>query len=522
MTFTAPPIDLPNACLYTTVERAARMSPDKVALELLGVNRVTYAQLMTRADALAAMLLTQGVRPGDRVAFMAKNRTEIMDVFLGCSRIGAIFVPFVDSLRGSILQGMVDLADLAIFIAEEGCREVVDDVWHGPSVFLPEPQPGDSPPWMREVPQVAWPPLPPVEALCLILYTSGTTGQSKGVMWASMTVLYMAASFIAMNRLTHEDVFHSALPAAHGNALVLSVVDALTIGATVVLSRRFSASNFEAELVESGATITNILGSMSNLVLKQEPSGVEVRGLKKAFVIPIASDIRKEIEARLHCKVYSGYGLADAGLPIWTGPEYPDGSCGKILDESWEGRILDEAGREVAPGEPGELWLRSIEPYVSAQGFWRMPEATTARYKDRWIGTGDMFRRGSDGWFYFVDRAKDTIRRRGENVSSQEVETVILTHSQVVDCAVYPVPSEMSEDEIMVSVVIKPGQRIDALDLVKFIEKKLPHFAVPRFVRFIAELPRTATQKVQKAELKAAAVTADTWDLEKSGYKVSR
>ena len=165
MTFTAPHIELPDACLYTTIERVARKSPDKVAIELLGINRITYAQLSARADGLAAMLLARGVRPGDRVALMAKNRTEIMDVFLGCSRIGAIFVPFVDSLRGSILKGMVDLADLAIFIAEEECQEALDDVWHGPRVFLPEPQPGNSPPWTREVPQVEWPPLPPVASL---------------------------------------------------------------------------------------------------------------------------------------------------------------------------------------------------------------------------------------------------------------------------------------------------------------------------------------------------------------------
>ncbi len=522
MTNAVPHIDLPDACLYATIERAARKFPDKVALELLGVNRVTYAQLMARADAFAAMLITQGVGPGDRVGYMAKNRVEVMDVFMGCSRIGAIFVPFVDSLRGNILKGMVELADFSLFITEEPCRAAVEEVWSGQSVFLPEPQAGDSPPWMREPAQVQWPALPPVEALSMFLYTSGTTGQSKGVMLTNGTVLHMSGSSNGMNGLTSDDVFFSALPAGHGNALLLTAVGALMLGATAVLVRRFSASRYEAELVESGATVTNLLGSMGNLLLKQEPSGVQVRTLKKAFVVPIAADVRRDIEARLHCKVYSGYGLADAGMPIWTGPEFPDGSCGRLLHESWEAKLLDESGREVAVGEPGELWLRSTQPFLSSQGYWRMPQATAARFRDRWIGTGDMFRRDKDGWYYFLDRAKDTIRRRGENVSSQEVESVILTHPRVVDCAVYAVPSEMSEDEVMVSVVLKPGPRLDALDLIKFIERKLPYFAVPRFVRFVAELPRTDTQKVQKTDLKKIAVTADTWDLEKSGYKVSR
>lgn len=522
MELTARPSVLPDACLYATVERAARKAPDKPALELLGVQRVTYAELMARADAFAAMLLSKGVGRGDRVAYIAKNRIEVMDVFLGCSRIGAIFVPFADALRGSILRGMVEVSELSIFIAEETCREAVEEVWRGPTLFLAEPRPSDSPPWLREVPQVEWPPLPPVEDMCLILYTSGTTGQSKGVMWTHGTVLHMGLSFIAMNELTSEDVFHTALPATHGNALLLSVVDALTIGATAVMSRRFSASGFEAELVAAKATITNLLGSMSNLVLAQPASGAEVSSLTKAFVIPVAPNVRKEVEARLHCKVYSGYGLADAGLPIWTGADFPDGSCGRLLAETWEARILDEYDREVPAGEVGELWIRCRYPHLSAQGYWRMPEATAARYRDGWIGTGDLFRRDGAGWFYFMDRGKDTIRRRGENVSSQEVEAVIASHPCVQDCAVYAVPSEMSEDEVMVSAVLRPGEPLEALDLIRFVEKKLPYFAVPRYVRFVPELPRTDTQKVRKADLKKTGVTPDTWDLQKSGYKLSR
>jgi crotonobetaine/carnitine-CoA ligase len=336
-------------------------------------------------------------------------------------------------------------------------------------------------------------------------------------------VLLTAGSHNAMTGLTCEDVLHSALPTGHGNALMLTMVGAFILGATAVLARRFSASRYEVELVESGATITSLLGSMSHLVLMQPPSGVAVRKLKKAFVVPVAAEIRRDIEARWHCKVYTGYGLADAGMPIWTaGPEFPEGSCGHLLEESWEARLLDEQGKEVGIDEPGELWVRSVQPHLSSQGYWRMPEATAARFRDRWIGTGDLFRRDAAGWFYFLDRAKDTIRRRGENVSAQEVEATILAHPMVADCAVYAVPSEMSEDEVMVSAVLKPGQQLDALELIKSIEKKLPYFAVPRFVRFVAELPRAQTQKVQKAQLKKIAVTPDTWDLEQSNYKVSR
>jgi len=522
MTRSWPRVELPDACLYATVQRAAQRFPDKVALELMGVNRVSYAQLMARADAVAAMLVDQGVAPGDRVGYMAKNRIEVMDVFLGCSRISAIFVPFVDSLRGDILRGLVELADLSVFIAEEPCREAVGEVWQGKSIFLAEPRAGDDPPWVRDIAKVQLPPIPPVEMLTMLLPTSGTTGASKGVMLTSGSLLHIAGSCNAMNEATSEDVLHSALPTCHGNALLLTVVGALILGAKAVIARRFSASRFEAELVESGATITNLLGSMSNLVLKQEASGVEVRTLKKAFVIPIPADVRRDIEARLHCKVYTGYGLADAGLPIFSGPDYPDGSCGKLLEGSWQDRLLDELGREVGVDEPGELWVRAKRPDLSSQGYWNMPEATAARFRDGWIATGDMFRRDAEGWFYFLDRAKDTIRRRGENVSSQEVEAVIASHPLVVDCAVYAVPSEMSEDEVMVSAVLKAGQPLDALDLVKFIERKLPYFAVPRFVRFVSELPRTDTQKVQKAGLKKTGVTPDTWDLEKSGYKVAR
>jgi crotonobetaine/carnitine-CoA ligase len=325
-----------------------------------------------------------------------------------------------------------------------------------------------------------------------------------------------------MNELREDDILHSALPVAHGNALILTVYAAFVAEATAAISPRFSASSFESELADSRATFTNILGSMSNIVLEQPETATSRLSLRKAFVIPVSPEVQQALEKRFRCTVTSAYGLSDAGLPILTGIGFPPGACGRLLDQLWEARIVDAENRDVPQGKSGELWVRGKRERVSAFGYWGMPEETAERYRDGWIATGDLFKVDADGWFFFIDRAKDAIRRRGENISSQEVENAILSHPAVLDCAVYPVPSEMSEDEVMVSLIVKPGQSMAELDLIKFIERKLPYFAVPRFVRKVDRLPRTETQKVQKLELRKEGVTGDTWDRNESGYQLSR
>jgi len=490
------------------------------AFELIGLQRFTYCELLARIEACAAMLEGEGVKPGDRLAAMANNRVEMLELWLACSRIGAVFVPLNPALRGPILADMLELAEPALAVCEPEWVERLAEA--APNLRIVEMETlsaGRATDWGNGTPgAIAADP----KALAIIMFTSGTTGRSKGVMWSSMTVNCMARQVATTIEFDASDRLHTALPMFHGNALILSVFNALTLGATSVVSRKFSASGFASELEASRATATSFLGSMTSMVLGRTPDRPFAGSLRKALVIPAPRATIEELSKRFGCRVATAYGLADAGMPLFSGLDFPDGACGRVYDEFWEAKIIDDAGNDVPIGGTGELAARPRHDYVSALGYWRMPEATDASRRGGWIRTGDLMRRDADGWFYFMDRGKDSMRRRGENVSSQEVESVFERHPDVLECAAYPVPSEMSEDEIMLAVVRRPESTVSALELIRFAEPNLPYFAVPRFVRFMEQLPKNALAKVLKAELRKQAVVSGSFDLNASSHQVRR
>ncbi len=505
---------------YQVVREVASRRASHPAFELIGLQRLTYAELIVRIDACAAMLETRGLKPGDRLAAMANNRVEMLELWLACSRIGAVFVPLNPALRGPILADMLELAEPALAVCEPEWLERLAEVLPGLAIVemeaLAEGRAND---WGNGKPgAVATDP----EALSIIMFTSGTTGRSKGVMWSSMTINCMARQVATTIEFDASDRLHTALPMFHGNALVLSVYNALTLGATSVVSRKFSASGFAGELEVSRATATSFLGSMTNMVLGRTPDRTFRGTLRKALVIPAPRATIEELSRRFGCRVATAYGLADAGMPLFSGLNFPEGACGRVYDEFWEARIVDDEGNEVPDGTTGELAARPRHGYVSALGYWRMPEATQATRRGGWIRTGDLMRRDGDGWFYFMDRGKDSMRRRGENVSSQELEAVFDRHPAVLECAAYPVPSEMVEDEIMLAVVCRPGHVVEPLDLIRFAEPNLPYFAVPRFVRFMHQLPKNALEKVLKAELRKQGVVPGSFDLSTTSHQVKR
>jgi crotonobetaine/carnitine-CoA ligase len=511
---------VPFRTCYTIFREVARERAARTAIELLGFQTLTYDALLDRIDRCAALLVTQGIGRGDRVAVVSHNRVEVLELWLACSRIGAVFVPLNPALRGPILSDMLELAEPTIAVCEPAALARLQEARPGVRCSaLDELQPDTMTDWGDGAPGA---PADDPGALSIIMFTSGTTGRSKGVMWSSMTIANMAASLAATMELDAEDRLHTALPMFHGNALILSVFNALMLGATAVVSRKFSASRFSDELEQGRATATSFLGSMTIMVLARSPDRPFRGVLKKALVIPAPPTIIDQLTERFGCRCASAYGLADAGLPLFTGLDFPDGVCGRPFDPLWEARVVDPRGEEVIRGSVGELVVRPRAPHVASLGYWRMPDETEAWRRDGWIRTGDLMRQDADGWFTFVDRTKDAIRRRGENVSSQELEAVFEQHPDVVECAAYPVPSEMSEDEIMLAVVRRPGSELTADDLIGFVEPKLPYFAVPRFIRFVESLPKNAMEKVLKAELRREGVVPGTWDLAASAHEVSR
>jgi crotonobetaine/carnitine-CoA ligase len=513
---------VPDRTVFQIVRDHKERCPDALAFQLLGFAPLTYADLLSRVESCAGWLLDREVRPGDRVGVMSNNRPEILEVWLACSRIGAVFVPLNTAFRGQILADLLALAEPALVVCEPEWEERIASA--APQLRREILAAFGEQGWTKWVSsgRHPWPEEPAPNDLGLIMFTSGTTGRSKGVMWSHLTMLGMAWSFGKAMELRPTDRLHSSLPMFHGNALMLTVLTALVLGSVALLSRRFSASSLVSELESCGATMTSLLGSMCNMILKHRTEQPFSGRLEKTLVIPAPAFERRQIEEWLGCRVVTAYGISEAGMPIYGPDGFPEGSCGKPYEPLWEGRIVDENRRELPASAVGELAVRPRRRGFAAMGYWRMPEATAALMTDGWILTGDVMRRDQDGYFHFLDRAKDAIRRSGENISSQEVEMVFNTHPAVLECAAYPVPSELTEDEVMLAVVLKPGVTVSALDLIRFAEGNLPYFAIPRFVRFIESLPKNQLEKILKIELRRAGAETADWDRHASGYRLEK
>jgi crotonobetaine/carnitine-CoA ligase len=354
-----------------------------------------------------------------------------------------------------------------------------------------------------------------------IYFTSGTTGPSKGVMWSHNMGLYMSESSTFIMDYKPDDVLFTCLPLFHANALFVSFLAAVRYRARVVVAERFSASQFWRQVAESGATTVNLLGAMAPILWRQEPSEWEqAHTVRLALVVPAPVEHFDEFERRFNLKCTELYGLTDANIPLGipAGEQRP-GSCG-VPVPGWECMVVDEHDEPVPANTPGELVVRPTLPFIGQLGYWRMPEQTVEAWRNLWFHTGDLVRQDEEGWFYFLDRSKDAIRRSGENISSFEVEQVLLSHPAVFEAAVYAVPAEMSEDEVMAAVVLEPGKEVTAAEILAWCEPRLAYFAVPRYVDIRSALPKTQTEKVQKQVLRSEGVSTNTFDRGPSGRRM--
>jgi crotonobetaine/carnitine-CoA ligase len=260
-------------------------------------------------------------------------------------------------------------------------------------------------------------------------------------------------------------------------------------------------------------------------MLNSQPPSPDDAGnpLRKIYAVPMPKEFRADFERRFGVTMQEAYGATEDGLVLSTSWDeaFPAGSCGKPCD-LYDVDIVDENDMPCPPGVSGEIVVRPREPYAMMSGYFKMPEATLSAFRNLWFHTGDRGVKDDKGWFFFQDRMKDAIRRRGENISSYEVERVINAHPKVAESAVIPVPSELGEDEVKAVVILKEGETLDPAELVSFCEKGMARFAVPRFVEYLSELPRTPTQKIEKYKLRKAGITTSTWDRDKAGYRLGR
>jgi crotonobetaine/carnitine-CoA ligase len=345
-----------------------------------------------------------------------------------------------------------------------------------------------------------------------ILYTSGTTGPSKGVCCPHAQYFWWGLHGIANLEIRWGDVLCTTLPLFHTNALG-AFHHALLSGSTLVAEPRFSASRFWQALIDRGATVTYLLGAMVPILLSRPPSPQERSHSVRCALAPgVPANLHAVFEQRTGIKLIDGYGSTETNFVIGcTTAERRAGRMGTVRD-GFLARIIDAGGNEAEPGAPGELVVHSDEALAFATGYFAMPEKSTETFRDGWFHTGDRVVREADGYYRFVDRMKDAIRRRGENISSFEVEQVLLSHPDVGNAAVFPVPSELAEDEVMAAIVRRPGSALTESKLCEFCRPRLARFAVPRFIEFVDTLPTTENGKVQKYKLRERGVTSGAWD----------
>lgn len=522
-----PPAErtLPNLLL-----RQSERFGDKRLVSVDGA-ALSFADARRRAAQVATSLEAAGVRAGDTVTIICGNRIEFVEIYLGCAWLGAIAVPINTASRGAQLEHIlrnsgssllvVETQHLSVIAALDAAQLPVRQIW---TLGKPEgnldfslpccPMPTSK----EERPHHASRPSDTVA----ILYTSGTTGLSKGVCCPHAQYFWWGVNTANLLNIGECDILLTCLPLFHTNALN-ALYQALLTGSTLIVEPRFSASGFWKSLARHHATVTYLLGAMVPILLSKEPGEEDRAHSTRITLAPgVPAQFHSAFTSRFGIEILDGYGSTETNFAIGSLlGEQKAGSMGRIRP-GFEARVVDEMDNEVPNGEPGELIIRAEEPFSMATGYFGMAEKTVEAWQNLWFHTGDRVVRDGDGYFQFIDRMKDAIRRRGENISSFEVEQVLVGHPSVQNAAVFPVQSELAEDEVMAAIILQEGADLSAPELLDFCQPRMPYFAVPRFVKFVTELPTTENGKVQKFKLRELGVTPGTWDRESVGYKVSR
>jgi carnitine-CoA ligase len=493
----------PERTLPAMLRRAAEQYGSRKLCSISGTHW-SHRDAAEAAARRGGALRAAGVSRGDRVAVMCSNRIETLETFLGCGWIGAVCVPINTASMGPQIDYYLANSGAKLLVIEEG--------------FVERSGSPGVPMWMvgtRAYPSNAEAAEPvdvqPGEALA-ILYTSGTTGPAKGVTSPHAQYYWWGRNTADILGVAASDVLCTTLPLFHINALN-TFAQALLTGGRVVFEPRFSASEFWSTMRSNEATVVYLLGAMGPMLLAQPESAAERAHRVRIGLGPgVPAEALEAFRARTGVTLLEGYGSTETNFVIATAPDSPRRGVMGWLRPGFQARVVDEHDAELPPGTAGELVLRADEPFTFATGYFGMPEKTVEAWRNLWFHTGDRVVREADGAFRFIDRIKDAIRRRGENISSWEVEQVLLSHPDVAAVAVYPVRSELAEDEVMATIVPKFEGKADPAALARFCESRLPYFAIPRYIDVVTDLPRTENGKVQKYKLRERGVTASSWD----------
>lgn len=526
---------LEERVIHRVLERQAVKYGDRDFL-FFKDEKFSFSDFDRMSNRAACGLRRLGISKGDKVAILMPNCPEFLFLCYGLSKLGAIQVPINIAHKGHLLTYMLNQSDSSHLVVHgeylDRVRQIRSEIPRIKGLILTGPSLDGDPQLLRPV--VPWSELvnnsgefTGEEVLwsdpSCILYTSGTTGNSKGVMLPQNYTVFLGEIVREAAQYTENDCLYNALPLFHGNSQFLSFMPALLSGARTFLAERFSAGMFWDDVKRYGCTAFNSLGSILPILYKADARPDDADNPLRLMVTAAApKDIFAPFEERFGVTLVEIYGMTENGLPLMNDVREPrkPGSCGK--PRRCRVKVVDDRGMTVGAGTVGELLVRPDDDYCMLLEYYGMPEKTVEAWRNLWFHTGDYFTFDEEGYYFFVDRKKDAIRRRGENISSFEVEMGVNAHHAVLESAAVAVKSELGEDELMACVVLKPGCALAPEQLLDHCQGQMAYFMVPRYLRFMDALPKTSTERVQKHLLQGAGVTADTWDRESAGYRVVR
>jgi crotonobetaine/carnitine-CoA ligase len=485
--------DPTNWILAKVLRDKAEAHPDRDYLKFAGNPWVSYGEVNARANRVANGLLARGVEKGESVSVMLPNCEEFLPVWYGILKAGAVMSSINTAYKGDFLSWTINLV--------EAKKLFISDIFLDRLDFI-----------MKELPMLEH---------VIVMKTGNQEGPDPSLKWEPLEALMDAPDS------EPDGVEYSWVPLFHSNAQVLSGYPALVAGARIAYVERFSSSQFWQQVIDAEATIFNSIGAVSYFIWNIPPSDLDkAHKVHTVFAAPTPKDIYYDFQDRFGVKFIEGYGLTETGMATYMDPTKPPvpGSIG-VANPGYEVFVVEPGTDRPLPHDtPGEIVVDMKIPNIVMRAYYGMPEKTAEDFKNLKLHTGDLGRMDENGYIYFMDRVKDYIRRRGENVSSMEVERQVSEHPNVKEAAAIGVKAgegASSEDEIMI-VCIAEGEKPDMVELTEFMAERMPYFMVPRYIRFVDALPKTPTERVQKNKLRDEGITADTWDREEAGVKVKR
>ncbi len=516
------------------LEQKAKKNKDRVFLYYKD-DELSYREINDISNRVANGFLKLGVNKKENVCIFLPNCPEFLYTWFGLAKIGAVETPVNETYRGEFLRYNIDNCDAKVIVLHTDFKErlklIQQDLPKLEKVVIVGGEGGKQGLKFNcisfkellncaaERPRVEVDQYDPIT----IMYTSGTTGNPKGVIISAGAAMNLAIEQVRLRDITSQDVLYCPLPLYHGAAQGMNVVPCLVADASLVLAEKFSASNFWNEVKKYRATHFQTVGAMLHYIYKLPPREDDADNtLKVIYASPTPKDFYWDFKRRFNVRFVEGYALTESFEITWnaySGPSPKLGSCGKA-SAGYEVKIVDENDNEVPPGVVGEIVSRPTRPNFMMSGYYKMPDKTLEAFRNLWFHTGDYGLMDEDGYFYFIDRKKDYLRVGGQNISSMQVEETIYSHPKIAEAVAVGIRAEGTEDELALFIILKPGEELAPQELMAWAEEQLPRFAMPRYIELVDQFPRTPSERVQKYKLREKGVGPGAWDRVKAGYKL--